>query len=101
VSCIKILRFFFAFLRAPRLPACAPDFYNLTSSAAIGTAVFSAAPERWTYSDIAIAPAQADEFEALDLYRATSGGEAAPARKRRDDAIIAGAGTAARALDPA
>ena len=49
-----------------------------------------AAPDRWTYSDLAIAPPQADEFEALDLYHATSGGEAALARKRRDDAIRAG-----------
>ena len=57
-------------------------------------------PDRWTYSDLAIAPPQSDEFEALDLYHATSGGEAALARKRRDEAVIAGAG-AARALDPA
>ena len=53
-----------------------------------------AAPDRWTYSDLAIAPPQADEFEALDLYHATSGGEAALARKRRDDAIRAAAHTA-------
>ena len=45
------------------------------------------APDRWTYTDLAIAPPQEDEFEALDLYHATSGGEAALARKRRDDAI--------------
>jgi hypothetical protein len=50
------------------------------------------APDRWTYSDIAIAPPKADEFEALDLYHATTGGEAALARKRRDEAIRAGAG---------
>jgi hypothetical protein len=48
-----------------------------------------AAPDRWTYSDLAIAPPQADEFEALDLYHATSGGEAALARKRRDETIRA------------
>jgi hypothetical protein len=30
---------------------------------------------------------KADEFEALDLYHATTGGEAALARKHRDDAI--------------
>jgi hypothetical protein len=35
-------------------------------------------------------PPQADEYEALDLYHATSGGEAALARKRRDEAIRAG-----------
>ena len=46
-----------------------------------------AAPDRWTYSDIAIMPPQQDEFEALSLYHETSGGEAALARKRRDDAI--------------
>jgi hypothetical protein len=46
------------------------------------------ASDRWTYSDIAIAP-QADELETLDLYHATSGGEAALARKRRDDALRA------------
>ena len=57
-----------------------------------------AAPDRWTYTDLAIAPPQADEFEALDLYHATSGGEAALARKRRDEAIRAGAhATAQRA----
>jgi Radical SAM superfamily len=54
-----------------------------------------AASDRWTYSDLAIAPPQADEFEALDLYHATSGGEAALARKRRDDAIRAATHTAA------
>jgi hypothetical protein len=45
------------------------------------------APDRWTYTDLAITPPQADEFEALDLYHATSGGEAALARKRREDTI--------------
>jgi hypothetical protein len=49
-----------------------------------------AAPDRWTYSDLAIAPPREDEFEALDLYHATEGGEAAVARKRRDDAIRVG-----------
>ena len=39
------------------------------------------------FSDIAIAPPEANEFEALELYHATSGGEAALARKRRDDTI--------------
>jgi hypothetical protein len=46
-----------------------------------------AAPDRWTYTDIAIAPPQQDEFERLSLYHETTGGEAALARKRRDDAI--------------
>jgi Radical SAM superfamily len=47
------------------------------------------APDRWSYSDLAIAPPEADEFEALDLYHATAGGEAALQRKYRDDAIRA------------
>jgi hypothetical protein len=44
-------------------------------------------PDRWTYSDLAIAAPKADEFDSLDLYHATTGGEAALARKYRDDAI--------------
>jgi hypothetical protein len=47
------------------------------------------APDRWTYSDLAIAPPRSDEFEALDLYHQTTGGEAALARKYRDDDIRA------------
>jgi hypothetical protein len=46
-----------------------------------------AAPDRLTYTDLAIAPPQRDEFETLDLYHATDGGEAALGRKRRDDAL--------------
>jgi len=46
-----------------------------------------AAPERWTYTDLAIAPPVENEAETLDLYHATRGGEAALARKRRDDEI--------------
>jgi hypothetical protein len=49
-----------------------------------------AAPDRWNYTDIAIAPPGAQEFETLELYHATTGGEAALARKRRDDAIRTG-----------
>ena len=45
------------------------------------------APDRWAYSDLAIAPPKADEFDALDLYHATTGGEAALKRKYRDDNI--------------
>ena len=48
-----------------------------------------AAPDRWTYNDIAIAPPLQDEFESMALYHETTGGEAALARKRRDDAILA------------
>jgi hypothetical protein len=47
------------------------------------------APDRWTYSDLAIAAPKADEFDALDLYHQTTGGEAALARKYRDDDIRA------------
>ena len=45
------------------------------------------APDRWTYTDLAITAPKQDEFEALSLYHETSGGEAALARKRREDAI--------------
>jgi hypothetical protein len=55
-------------------------------------------PDRWTYSDLAIAPPREDEFDALDLYHATTGGEAALARKRRGDAIRADISTAAPEL---
>jgi hypothetical protein len=56
-----------------------------------------AAPDRWTYTDMAIAPQSESEFDTLDLYHATSGGEAALARKRRDEAIRAGSDAAALA----
>ena len=45
------------------------------------------APDRSTYTDLAIAPPQDDEFEQLSLYHATSGGEAALARKALGDSI--------------
>ena len=54
-------------------------------------------PGRRTYSDLAIAPPLDSEFEALDLYHATGGGEAALARKRRDDINRAPAAKAAAA----
>jgi hypothetical protein len=53
------------------------------------------APDRWTYSDVAIAPPREDEFEALELYHATTGGEAALARKRLGDSIRSPAPAAA------
>ena len=46
-----------------------------------------ASPDRWSYSDLAISPPDNDEFEALDLYHVTAGGEDALARKYRNDAI--------------
>jgi hypothetical protein len=45
-----------------------------------------AAPDRMTYTDLAISPPKDDEFDALDMYH-TRGGEDAVARKHRDDAI--------------
>ncbi|MFZ1188571.1 MAG: radical SAM protein [Pseudolabrys sp.] len=48
------------------------------------------APDRWTYEDVAITPPEQDEFERLSLYLETTGGEAALARKWRDDVIRAG-----------
>ncbi len=47
------------------------------------------APDRWTYSDLAIAPPREDELDTLDLYNVTSGGEAAVARVRQEDAARA------------
>ena len=41
-------------------------------------------PDRWTYTDLAIEPPRDDELDRLDLYHATSGGEAAIARARRE-----------------
>jgi hypothetical protein len=55
------------------------------------------APDRWTYTDVAIAPPRENEFEVLDLYHATSGGEAALERRRRADAIRAGGAAAGHA----
>lgn len=46
-----------------------------------------AAPDRASYTDIAIAPPKADEYEALDLYRETTGAGAALARKELHDSI--------------
>jgi hypothetical protein len=42
------------------------------------------APDRWTYTDLAIAPPCDDELDRLDLYHATSGGETAVVRARRE-----------------
>jgi hypothetical protein len=46
-----------------------------------------AAPDRLTYTDTAIAPPKADEFEALDLYHASDAAEAALARRQRHEDI--------------
>jgi hypothetical protein len=47
-------------------------------------------PDRLGYSDIATTPLLQNETESLDLFHATRGGEAALARRHRDDAIRAG-----------
>ena len=44
------------------------------------------APDRWTYSDLAIAPPREDELDSLELFSATRGGEMAVAKKRKEDA---------------
>jgi hypothetical protein len=45
------------------------------------------APDRFSYTDVAIEAPRQDEFEAMALYHETTGGEAALARKHREDAI--------------
>jgi hypothetical protein len=47
------------------------------------------APDRATYADLAITPPEAEEYDTLDLYHATRGGEEALAKKRRTDALRA------------
>ena len=54
------------------------------------------APDRASYTDVAITPQETQEFEELSLYHATTGGEAALARKRRDEAIRGTATSAGR-----
>jgi hypothetical protein len=43
------------------------------------------APDRWSYSDLAIAPSREEELDSLDLFKATRGGETAVAKKRKED----------------
>jgi len=59
-----------------------------------------AAPDRWTYSDIAIAPLGGNELQSLDLFHATRGGESALERRRRNDAIREHTGHKAPAAAP-
>jgi hypothetical protein len=59
------------------------------------------APDRWSYTDLSITPPREDEFDSLDLYHATRGGEAALARKRREDALRAKATSSHRAAESA
>ena len=53
-----------------------------------------AAPDRLSYTDLSITPPEDDEFDRLGLYHETRGGAAALKRKRRDDALRAGAAAA-------
>ena len=46
-------------------------------------------PNRASYTDIALTPPNDAEYDTLALYHETNGGEAALARKRRDDSIRA------------
>ncbi|MBV8763814.1 MAG: radical SAM protein [Hyphomicrobiales bacterium] len=46
-----------------------------------------AAPDRYSYTDLAIAKPDAHEFEDLELYRETRGGGDAVRRKQREDSI--------------
>jgi len=57
-----------------------------------------AAPGRWSYTDLSITPAQEDEFDRLDLYHQTRGGEAALARKRREELLRAKAAAVSTAV---
>jgi hypothetical protein len=52
-------------------------------------------PTGGPYSDLAITPPGEDEFDRLDVYHVTAGGEGVLARKRRDDALRAGAAKSA------
>jgi hypothetical protein len=45
-------------------------------------------PARHEYDDLAVRPLAPEEYEALDLFHETAGGEAFVARKARHDAII-------------
>jgi hypothetical protein len=47
----------------------------------------AAAPDRWTYSDLAIAAAAEEDRDTLSLYHETNGGEAALARQRHQEEI--------------
>jgi hypothetical protein len=57
------------------------------------------APDRYTYSDLAIAPPKDEELQTLDLYHLTRGGEAALAKKRHDEEIMAQARARAAAAN--
>ena len=52
------------------------------------------APDRRSYADLSIMPPLEDEFDRLGLYQQTRGGAVALERKRREDALRAGAAAA-------
>ena len=52
------------------------------------------APDRRSYADLSIMPPLEDEFDRLGLYQQTRGGAVALERKRREDALRAGAADA-------
>ena len=58
------------------------------------------ARERWSYTDLAIAP-QANEADTLELYHATRGGEEVLARKRHNEAVRARTHAALEGSSPA
>jgi hypothetical protein len=43
------------------------------------------AQDRWSYSDLAIAASQEEELDTLELFKETRGGDAAVAKKRKED----------------
>ena len=47
------------------------------------------APDRWTYTDLALQTPDHDEFDNLELFQATQGGKAELARRDRHEAIKA------------
>ena len=47
-------------------------------------------PNAAAYRDLAITPPAADELETLAMFHETSGGEAAVAKKRREDELRQG-----------
>lgn len=51
-------------------------------------------PGRWDYTDVAVQPPSEEEFDELGLFRETTGGSAAVAKKLRQDVVIEGARTA-------
>ncbi len=44
-------------------------------------------PDRWSYTDLALTEAVEDEFETLDMFNKTMGGDSAVALKRQHDEI--------------